>query len=95
MSGHNVAPSTFEKVLPEIVEGMLGDIAAYGAGQGRKRALDSTAIRTAERAFCASMRGLYAHLERELERLDKAVSEMSAGEREDLANRLAAGLKGG
>ena len=101
MSGHNEAPSTFEKVLPEIVRGVLADIASYGAREGRRAGGPAgggdgaAGVRRAELAFASTMQGVYAYIERELERLERPLAEMSEAELATLAERLAGSLKGG
>jgi HPt (histidine-containing phosphotransfer) domain-containing protein len=96
MSGHNEAQTVFQKMLPEIIGGILRDLAAFGRDQlGREPLGASDRLRDAERAFLTSMEGLFAHIRRQLDSQEKPASEMSPPELDELAQKLAASLRGG
>jgi hypothetical protein len=96
MSGHNEAPTEFEKALPEMFRVILRDIAAYGAARREADGLREPAeLRNAERAFQTTMEGLYGYVGRELARVEKPLCDMHETELETLANRFAGSLKGG
>jgi hypothetical protein len=101
MSGHNEAQTAFQQLLPEIIRGMLEDIAGFARNETQDRSYGRQAVRghpdfrVLEDAFITSMEALYAHIGRQLQTQPKPLAEMSEPELDQLAQTLAASLRGG